>query len=177
MSLLCRLKCFYLAWLSKPAGNRTLYRALWKQSPSSLVEIGIVDLDRTVRMIHMAQQCSKGRRVRYTAFDEFELAQGREATISLIHAHRALSQTGAKIRLVPGKPTQSLPMAANELTKTEWLVINDSRFADPGPHWFFVPRMLTPASAVHVFDSDHWRVIDRRQVARLSTSDWNMKAA
>jgi hypothetical protein len=66
------VKFLYLAYLSNPASERVLYRAIRSRQPSSIVELGVGDGRRAVRLISVARRYRLGGRVAYTAIDPFE---------------------------------------------------------------------------------------------------------
>jgi hypothetical protein len=113
------------------------------------VEIGIGDLQRSVSLVEVAQRYSNGRTVLFTGIDSFD-ARGQEMErLSLKEAYRALHATGAKVRLAPGAPGNSLAAAANAHQNTDLILISaDVADSDLTSAWFYVPRMLHERSEV-----------------------------
>ena len=145
------LKGLFLAYLSKPAGDRAAYRLIRRKHVRSIVEFGLGDARRAVRMIRLAQD-SQDAGVSYTGIDLFELrpAQG-DARLSLKQVYQRLRSTGARIRLLPGDPLAALTRSANDLTGTDLVVISaDQDAASLRRAWFYLPRMLGPQSTVLV---------------------------
>jgi predicted O-methyltransferase YrrM len=174
MAILRSLKCFCLANFSRPASDRCLYRAIRKGRVASIVEIGIGQGLRALRMIEMAV-CS-GRQVRYTGIDEFE-SRGSDAVegLTLKHAYQCLRQTQAAIQLVPGDPLAALTRTANSLTATDLLVISCDVDADSLLRaWWYVPRMLHRGSLVYVEESVSGGM--ERQCVRLAAGEVNRLA-
>jgi hypothetical protein len=145
-----RWKAFFLAYLSRPAADRFIYRAIMRGKIGRIVELGIGDGRRALRMIAAAARHLELADIQYAGIDPFE---GREAAdgpgLPLIEAHRLLKQSGAKIKLVPGDPCQGLIRSANALANADLLLISSSLDAERlRPMWFFVPRMLHARSLV-----------------------------
>lgn len=146
------LRYLYLAHLSKPVGDRVLYRAVRGVPARRILEIGISCADRTLRLVNFAQRLSGAEAVRYAAIDLFEARGSDQATgLSLKDTHRLLSTSGAKVQLIPGDPAQALPRAANSLVGTDLIIIGaDYDVPSLGRAWFYVPRMLHPATRVYL---------------------------
>lgn len=184
MSILSRLRLLYLGYLSKPASDRLVYRAIRRNRPRKIVELDIADATRAQRMIEVAQRAS-GQEVHYVGMDLFE---GREVSqdgpgLSLKAAHRLLCGTGAKVQLLPGSPPESLARMANALGQVDLLII-PRRFDGPDFRrmWFFVPRMLHQRSLVFVeaAASDGQRILrlkPRREIEQLASLGENRRAA
>lgn len=147
--LASHLRYSYLAYFSKPAHERVLYRVIRRTSPRRILEIGIGDLERSLRLIHLASRFADGAPIRYAAIDLFEARTPRAGRLSLKDAHRALTPTPARVQLIPGEPLPALRQAANSLPDVDLLLISavQSDAALEGA-WFYFPRMLHAASAV-----------------------------
>ena len=89
-----RLKYLYLSYLSRPASDRVLYRAIGRRKMRKILEIGMGPSRRTLRMIDLAGRVSQGESVRYAAIDLFE-ARSPESTpgLPLKETHRLLKST------------------------------------------------------------------------------------
>jgi hypothetical protein len=144
-----RLKYFFLGYLSRPAGDRCVYRSIRRRRQRRIVELGVHDALRALRMISVAQAADGA--VSYTGIDLFELRpDGERPKLALKEAYRRLRSTGVAVRLIPGDPWQALSRAANALTGTDLLIVS----ADQDPSsldraWFYVPRMLHDGSLVY----------------------------
>ena len=145
-----RLKYLYLAYLSAPSSDRLLYRSIRRRQIRSIVEIGIGQARRSLRMIEVAQSLAAARPVRFTAIDAFELrGSGSEGGLTLKQAYRRLKATGARVQVVPGDPYAALSRVANTLAKTDLLVISADLDEDSlSRAWFYIPRMLYKHSLV-----------------------------
>ncbi len=162
MSIISQLRSLYLCYFSKPFADRLVYRAIRRHDARKIVELGIGDGNRAIRMIDIARRTSKPSDVHYVGIDLFE---GRPVSsgpgISLKAAHQLLRGTGARVQLVPGNPFDSLVRSANSLGKIDLLIVpaelDSPSFARV---WFFVPRMLHERSLVFVE-----RVLDDGQTA------------
>lgn len=153
MSIISRLRLLYLCHFSKPFANRLIYRAIRLHKPRKIVELGIADGSRAIRLIEVAWRASTQSDVHYVGMDSFE---GRPAAdghggLSLKAAHQLLRVTGARVQLVPGNPSDSLIRLANSLGKVDLLIVpvelDSPSFAR---FWSFLPRMLHEGSLVFV---------------------------
>jgi hypothetical protein len=138
--------------LAKPASDRLVYRAILQDKIGRIVELGIGDGSRALRMIDAAARNHELQNIQYTGVDLFE---GRSPVdgpgLMLIEAHRLLKQTGAKIKLLPGDPCGMLARSANLLSGIDLLLISAPLEAESLERmWFFVPRMLHEKSIVLV---------------------------
>jgi hypothetical protein len=88
--------------------------------------------------------------VHYTGVDLFEARDPAEGPgITLKAAHRLLTATRARVRLIPGDPFLALSRAANTLPGTELVVISAGHDPDLlAGAWFYLPRTL--AGDAHV---------------------------
>lgn len=149
LSALNLLKHLQLAYFSKPAAERTVYRFIRRRRPRSLVEIGIGDGVRAQRMIKQCVGFLGAEQFRYTGIDLFE---GRDPTrpgMTIKLAHKVLKPLAGKVQLVPGDPFSALSRTANSLTQTDLVLVG----ADQDPQsmeraWFYLPRMLSERSLV-----------------------------
>lgn len=150
MAVMNRWKYLSLAYFSKPKHDRAVYRLIKRSNVKRVLEIGIGDGLRAVRMVFVAGQSHSPDAIRYAGVDLFE---GRSPNspkgISLKEAHRLLKPTGAKIHLVPGDPLSALTRCANVLPDTDLVVISrDVDIESLAQAWFYVPRMLHAHSIV-----------------------------
>ncbi|QDU57413.1 hypothetical protein [Aeoliella mucimassa] len=131
-----------LAYFSQPQHERMLYKQIRKQPPQRIVEVGIGSTERAVQLIRVAQRYRTDSPISYTGFDCFEERPAGAAPLPLIHAHRQLQLTGARVRLVPGFPAATLPQLANSLQRTDMMLISsDVDDASLEKAWFYMPRM------------------------------------
>jgi hypothetical protein len=149
LRLATTLRYLYLAYFSKPASERILYRAIRRTGARKILEIGIGDTARTLRMIRLAERYAGAEPVRYAAIDLFEARAADRPKLSLKEAHRLLKSTTAQIQLIPGEPATALARVANSLSNVDLLLIAAAHSdAQLEGAWFYVPRMLHPQSAV-----------------------------
>ena len=131
-----------LAFLSQPKHERQLYKHIRKLRVQRIVEVGIGSSARAVDLVSTAQRYTQATAVSYTGLDWFEEREAGSEPLPLIHAHRQLQLTGARVRLVPGFPPATLPQLANSLQRTDLILIsrqvNDSSLERT---WFYLPRM------------------------------------
>ncbi|MHB8972794.1 MAG: hypothetical protein ACYC3X_22935 [Pirellulaceae bacterium] len=149
MSAASQLKYLHLAYLSKPVGDRVVYRAIHDTCAGRLVGIGL-GCGRLARtMIQLAGQFTRRDQVRFTGIDLFELRPPTAAGLSLKQAHSLLTPLKARVQLVPGDPYTALVRTANSLPDTDLVVIRaDQDAASLERAWFYLPRMLHEASVV-----------------------------
>jgi hypothetical protein len=181
MSPVRALRYLYLAYFSAPRHDRLLYRHVRRQRVQRILELGLGNTERACRLIEIGTQ-SSGQRVSYTGIDLFEL-RGEEADgVSLKLAHRRLSATGARVRLVPGDPHSAMAAVANCLAGIELVIVS----ADQDRHalakaWFYLPRVLAPTAAVFVeeptADGLALRRLPADELARLAAPPSRRRAA
>ncbi len=147
-----RWRFFYLSFFSKPASYRAIYRAIAQKRAYRILELGIADGRRALRMIDAAARFTSRTDIQYIGLDHFEGRGKNDAPgLSLIAAHRMLSRTGAKIKLIPGDPLRSLASTANELGQVDLLVVSPQAETDRlNRVWYFVPRMLHAHTRIFV---------------------------
>jgi hypothetical protein len=138
-----RLRYIYLAYFSRPKADRPLFRLVRRAEPRRIVEIGLASIERTIRVIGLAEARLGGARVDYTLVDDFEDARGKQGAWSLREVYRRLRRTRARIRLVPGSPLEALRRTANSLGGTDLILLSRVYDAETFESaWFYVPRML-----------------------------------
>jgi hypothetical protein len=175
---------FYLSCLSRPAGDRPLYRAIRRLQAQRLVEIGIGSGLRARRLIDLAQRCSPRSRIHYTGIDLFEAHQAAgTASLSLKETYRLLRATSARIRLAPGDPLSALSRVANVLVGTDLIVISAGVNAQSlSQAWRFVPRMLHGGSQIYIqretsTPEARFELLDARELAQLAAPPGLRRAA
>jgi hypothetical protein len=142
-------RSLYLQLVSKPAHDRKLYRYVVRMRARRIVEIGIGDGQRAVRLISLGQRFHEPGEVRYTGIDLFEARPASNSPLTLKEAHRLLQRTGAEVRLIPGEPAAALARSANELRGTDLVIVSADQRADGlMAAWHFLPRMLHKDSQV-----------------------------
>jgi hypothetical protein len=172
-----------LAYLSQPSSDRLLYRAIRKRKPRRIMEIGIGDLRRGVRMIRLAQRYHPGGEVRYIGVDLFEARpESGMAGMSMKNAYRLLRATGAKIHLIPGNAIQALVRTANALPGNEMLLVASDHASELlSAAWLYVPRMLAADALVYAAQSDEsrskWRPLPAADLQSLAGPTIRRRAA
>jgi hypothetical protein len=160
---------FWLARLSRPAGERVIYRQVFRQAPTRILEIGLGTLVRTERLLRAAGRAAG--EVTYVGLDRFE---GRAVTdppgVSLKQAHQRLASLG-RVRLVPGNADTSLARLCNQLGQFDLVLVsadNDERHLERA--WFFVQRLLTQETTVLVEPSAGatWTPLPRARIDELA---------
>ena len=137
------LHYLWLAYLSKPQGERELFRSIKKNKIRSVVEFGVGDASRAERLIEFARQFVPNGELSYTGIDLFEGRQDLEQGVSLKEAHGRLKRLDAKIKLIPGEPFSALARFANSLAGTDLILISRDHGAEAMDQaWMYLPRML-----------------------------------
>ena len=144
------VRLFYLTYLSRPAGDRLIYRAIARNRAKRVLEIGIGSAARACRMVETMRRTNHGEVVRYCGIDLFELSHGQNSTgLSLKATHCKLKPTGARVRLVPGDPYSALAAMANTIGVCDVIVVAAGHDADSlARAWFYVPRLLHSTTKV-----------------------------
>lgn len=139
----------HLSYFSKPVADRSLYRAIRRQPPKSLVEIGVGNGKRTGLLLEFMLAVHPAADVRYAGVDLFEARPAESPGLALKQAHALLKPLGVKTQLVPGDPHSALARCANSLREIDWLVISPDVDAESlAKAWTFIPRMLYAGSKV-----------------------------
>lgn len=149
MSVSDYLRLRYLTHLSKPSGDRLVYRVIDQRQIRTILEVGIGTAQRAQRMIEVAALHRPLADIQYTGVDRFEARPVSEPGLSLKAAHCLLQATGARVRLLPGDSLSVLTQAASTLRGIDLVVIS----ANPEDEalaraWFYLPRVLHPQSLV-----------------------------
>lgn len=149
--LLDAIRLAHLAYFSKPASDRVIYRAIRRTRARKILELGVRAGQRARRMIEVATRCAGGP-VSYAGIDLFELREPAENDgHSLKEAHSLLKPTGARVRLIPGDPFTALARMANEIGPCDLVVIASDQPAESLERaWFYVPRLLHAATSVFI---------------------------
>jgi len=147
-----RVRCFYLAYLSRPAHDRPIYQLIRRHRLRRIVEIGVGLAQRSARMIEVSAATAGPESVVFSGVDLFELRTPQAGPgLSLKQTHRRLAATGAKIRLLPGDAYGALSRAVNMLGTADLVVISaDQDRPSLGRAWYFIERLLQDHSQVVV---------------------------
>jgi len=139
-----------LVLFGKPESDRVIYKSVAKSTPLTIVEFGLDNAVRAENMIRVVQRrCQDNAPIKYTGIDLFEGRPAGDKSLPLIEAHRRLSRTGAKIRLLPGDFVSSVQRLANQMQNVDLMVITARHsMTEISPSWFYVPRMLSESGSV-----------------------------
>lgn len=149
MSAGALIRSTWLLYLSQPANDRALYKAVKGLSIRSVVEFGVGDGLRTTRLLEVLSWKQENLPLRYTGIDLFEARPAGQNGLTLKQAFAQIRAPEVKIQLVPGTPFDALSRCANMLTETDLIVISaDQQGADLEKAWRFVPRMLHDGSLI-----------------------------
>lgn len=149
--LLDGIRLAHLAYFSKPAGDRVIYRAIRRTRTRKILELGLRAGQRARRMIEVATRGTE-EPVNYAGIDLFELRPPADGDgLSLKEAHSLLKTTRARVRLIPGDPFAALARMANEIGPCDLIVIASDQPAESLERaWFYVPRLLHAATNVFI---------------------------
>lgn len=176
------LRYWYLAYGSQPRHERLLYRSIRQHRVQRILELGLASTERACRLIEVAARYGGGR-VSYTGIDLFELRSGDSSGVSLKLAHRRLSASGARVRLVPGDPYSALSAVANSLSGTDLVIVSADQDREAlAKAWFYLPRVLAPSAAVYLEQpaadgSLGLRLLPADELARLAAPPHRRRAA
>ncbi len=171
------LKYVHLAYLSKPPGERGIYRWVRRLRPRKIVELGIGDGLRTTRILGLTLQLND--QLHYCGIDLFEAREAQSPGLTYKRAFRLLRLPGAHVTLVPGDPYTALARTANALTGTDMLLISaDQSAASLEQAWFYLPRMLHDGSVVLRQDPQGlYQPLDRDAIQRLADTQQALRRA
>jgi hypothetical protein len=166
--------------LAQPASDRIVYRTILQAKVGRIVELGIGQAERSLRMIDAAARQFDRAEVQYIGIDPFEGRTDADGPgLSLIDAHRKLKQSEAKIKLIPGDPCDALARSANLLHDIDLLLIavecGEERLRRL---CFFLPRMMHDRSIVLMEDGKKgFRQLESSEIRRLGEVSQRRKAA
>lgn len=145
MKKLSAISYWKLVLFGKPEADRAVYKLASRLVPLQIVEFGLGNGQRAENLIRVVQRrCDPGVPLRYTGIDLFEGRPEGESRLTLINAHRRLTLTGAKVRLLPGDFAGSLPRLANQLQGVELMIVTTGQtMKELAGSWYFVPRILS----------------------------------
>ena len=110
MPITSRLRLLYLCYFSKPAFDRPIYRAIRRYHARKIVEVGVGDGHRAVRMIETAHRASPWLDVHYVGMDPFEArTEPNGRGLSLKAAHQLLSGKRDAALVPPGSGCNLCP--------------------------------------------------------------------
>jgi hypothetical protein len=184
LSILHKLRLLCLCYFSKPVENRPIYRAVTRNPIRKIVELGVSDARRALRMIEISSRRLPPSEIHYVGMDPFEgRAEAEGKTTSLKTVHQQLRMTGARVQLVPGNPAESLIRLANSLGKVDLLIVPGELDSPSNARmWFFVPRMLHDRTRVFVQQvlpdgRTVCRLKSRGEIEELASLGFNRRAA
>lgn len=180
VSVINFVKRSYLAYLSKPAGRRPLYRIVGRQPVRTIVQIGLHDLGLIENLLWSAAQTPCEGTLRFIGVDLFEMRGDDESPLGLKEAHQRLQNTRARVKLVPGDPHSALSRNANSLCNTDMILVSSHVDRESmGRAWFFVPRMLHEQSVVlRQIDQgpkEAYEQVSRSEIDRLSVGGYDAR--
>ena len=103
------LKMFRLCWLSRPAGDRLLFRLVRQRKPRKMMLLGLGDATRAMRMISLAQRYNPPDQISFAGIDRFDSRPVDVPHFSLKDGALPVAPTGSRINLIPGDPREAPP--------------------------------------------------------------------
>jgi hypothetical protein len=173
-----RWKIFQLSYLSNPPSDRLIYKTIVQKKSRCILELGIADGKRALRLIDAAARWTERSDIQYIGMDSFEdRSESDGPGLPLITAHRLLTRSGARIKLIPGDPLRSLARAANELGKVDILIISPQTETDRlNRIWYFVPRLLHPQTQIFVEQQPSGSKRSLQAISPKEIEQWANKA-
>ena len=171
MTLLRTLRYAYLSYLSQPAGDRLLWRAVHRERPRSIVQIGMSNRQRTARLLEIALWHQPDQTLRFVGIDLFEGRPEKLADLSLRQIHADLKQQPIKVQLVPGDPLSALTRTANAIPGNDLLLVHADQDPDSMREaWFFIPRILHDRSVVFQEQAGRWTQLSQADIQSLAAT-------
>lgn len=169
MGRLGMIRSLWLTRLSKPAGERAIYRHALKSPPRRILELGVGTLARTERLIEVATAASPAADVTYVGLDRFESRSPTDPPgVSLKEAHQRLHGR-VRVQLVPGNVDSALARVCNHLGIFDLVVIsaaNDERHLSRS--WFFLQRVTGPQTTVFIETGRSWGVLTKAKIDEMA---------
>lgn len=170
MAGLGMLRSFWITRLSKPAGERVIYRHALKSPPRRILELGVGTLARTERLLDVATSVSSADTITYVGLDRFESRTPHDPPgVSLKEAHQRLSGR-TRVQLVPGNVDSALARTCNHLGVFDLVLIsadNDDRHLERT--WFFLQRLTGPQTTVFAESGATWIVLPKSRIDELAS--------
>jgi hypothetical protein len=184
LSIFSRIRQTYLFYFSKPQANRPVYRAIRRHHAQNILEVGVGDGRRALRLIEIAKLASPGQEIRYIGLDRFEDRSKSDGPgLTFKAAYQLLRSDGLRVQLLPGEPAETLLRTANSLGKIDVLLLPATlESSDFSRMWFFVPRMLHENSLVFVERTlddgqTRWSLKPQREIDELASAGVRRRAA
>ncbi len=169
MGRLGMIRSLWLTRLSKPAGERALYRHALKTPPRRILELGVGMLARTERLLEVATAATPATDLTYVGVDRFESRSPSDPPgVSLKEAHQRLHGK-ARVQLVPGNVDAALARVCNHLGIFDLVVIsaaNDERHLSRS--WFFLQRVTGPQTTVFVERGGSWALQTKSRIDEMA---------
>lgn len=175
MTKLGWLRRFWLTRLSKPAGERPIYRLIMGRKPRRILELGMGTLQRSERVLAVAAAAAE-QGIHYVGLDRFE---GRLPSdppgVTLKVAHQRLHGL-ARVQLVPGNVDAALSRLCNHLGVFDLVLIsadNDARHLERS--WFFIQRLVNPQTLVLVETQNTagsgpaWKTVEKSRIDEFAS--------
>jgi len=163
------LRSLWLTRLSKPAGDRVLYRHALRHPPGRILELGVGTLARTVRLLEVAAAATAAAELTYVGLDRFESRAAADPPgVTLKQAHQRLHGL-ARVQLVPGNVDTGLARVCNHVGVFDLVLIaadNDDRHL--ARCWFFLQRVTGPQTSVFLERSATWAIVPRAKIDELA---------
>jgi hypothetical protein len=151
MTQIGKLQYCLLAYFSRPAADRAIYRAIRKRPVRNIIEFGVGNARRTERMITLAASARPHQPIEYTGIDLFEARPADEPQIPLKRAFMLLRKLNAQVKLSPGDPFTALARIAHSIADADLVVVAADQDASAMRRaWSYVPRIIHDETLVFV---------------------------
>lgn len=159
------LRSLWLTRLSKPAGERILYRHALRHPPTRILELGMGTLARAERLLEVAAAATPAADLSYVGLDRFESRTPADPPgVSLKEAHRRLRGRG-RVQLVPGNVDAGLARSCNHLGVFDLVLISaDTDEQQLSRCWFFLQRITGPRTVVFVERTSAWSALPKTTI-------------
>lgn len=136
--------------MSKPAEERAMYQATQGRQFRSVLEVGVGDGSRALRLVDWLQRQADGE-IRYAAIDMFEAGEGP----ALKSFHAQMGSVGAKPLPIPGTLASGLPRVAHTLGAVDLVLFSfDIPELTGVVTQNFLPRIIESKSVVLLTDDE-----------------------
>lgn len=172
----------WLTRLSRPAGERPIYRHAIRRVPRRIIELGVGTLARTTRLLELCGSLAAGQGLHYVGLDRFEARLPTDPPgVTLKQAHRRLHGL-ARVQLVPGDLDISLSRLCNHLGAFDLVVIAaDHEQSQLDRSWFFIQRIVTAETTIFAESraggGAAWSIVPKSRVDELAAKTVQRRAA
>ena len=181
MSLASRFRYIKNAYFSQTTHDRMLHRAMKRERWTNILQIGIGDAERTLKLIETGLLDGPLPDLRFTGIDLFETSAGDAPSLSLKAAHQLFRSRGIRVQLIPGDANSALARTANAMSGIDLVLISAGQKDESLTRaWFYLPRVISPNCHIYreeTVDSELiWRQIESAELQQLAGT-WKRRRA